>query len=408
MRILLVSQHYAPEVTAGRVRAQAFAEGLAERGHEVEVICEVPNHPAGVIAPGYRARGERRRLGGVDVRYVWVRVRPERSTANRLLHYGTFAASAAAAGFAARRPDVVLATSPPLPVGAAARAIAARHRVPWVFDVRDLWPEAAVALGELRGRRAIAAAERLERSLYRSAMRIVTVTEPFRDAIDRNLRAAGEDPLGRVAVIPNGTTRLWMDAGEAEPDRDAAGLPGDEFVLGYGGNVGIAQGLEAAVEAAGRLGRGFRLLVVGEGPRLPALRELAGSLPGATVEFRDLMEPERAAATLRACDALLVPLGASPELSKFVPSKLFDCCALGRPVIVAAAGEPQRLAAEAGAGLPVAPGDPEALAGAVRELREDPGLAAELSRKGREFARAHLREAGIEKLERVLVEAVRG
>jgi glycosyltransferase involved in cell wall biosynthesis len=406
MRVLLISQFYAPEVTAARVRVQAFAEGLAERGHDVEVVCEVPNHPSGVTAQGYRPRGERRRLNGVDVRYVWVRARPERTTRNRLLHYATFAAAATAGGMRARRPDVVWASSPPLPVGAAARAVALRHRVPWVFDVRDLWPEAAVALGELRGERAIAAAERLERSLYGSAARIVTVTEPFREAIARTLEDMGEASEGRIAVIPNGTTRLWVDAGAAEPDRAAAGLPDGEFVLGYGGNVGIAQGLEAAVEAAGSLGDGFRLLVVGQGPRLGALRELASRLPEGRVEFRDLMEPARAAATLRACDALLVPLADSPELTKFVPSKLFDYTALGRPVIVAAAGEPQRLAAEAGAGLAVPPGDPGALADAVRRLRDEPELAGELSERGRDFARSHLRDAGIERLERVLGEVV--
>ena len=404
MRVLLISQFYAPEVTAARVRVQAFAEGLAERGHEVEVVCEVPNHPSGVIAPGYRRRGERRRLNGVDVRYVWVRARPERTTRNRLLHYASFAAAASAGGIAARRPDVVLASSPPLPVGAAARAVARRHRAPWVFDVRDLWPEAAVALGELRGRRAIAAAERLERGLYRSAARIVTVTEPFREAIARTLEGMGEPAQGRIQVIPNGTTRLWMDAGAARPDRAAAGLPEGELVLGYGGNVGIAQGLEAAVEATGRLGEGFRLLVVGEGPRLDALRGLAAALPAGCVEFRELMEPERAAATLRACDALLVPLAESPELAKFVPSKLFDYTALGVPVIVAAAGEAQRLASEAGAGLPVPPGDAGALADAVRRLRDEPALAAELADRGRSFASAHLREAGVERLERLLAE----
>lgn len=402
MRVLLVSQHYAPEVTAASARVAAFATGLVERGHRVEVITEIPTHPAGLLAPGYRRRGERRTVDGVDVRYVWVRTRPEKTTAGRLLTYGTFAASATAAGTFSRRADIVIATSPPLPVGAVGRAIALRHRAPFVLDVRDLWPEAAVVLGELRGERAIRAAERLERGLYRAAAAIVTTTEPF----GRRIEARGGE--GKVTVIANGTTREWLSAGEAAPDREAADLPADEFVWAYGGNLGLAQGLEAAIEAAAELGDGFRLLLLGEGPRREALRKLADGLPAARVEFRPLVPAPQAAAILRACDALLVPLDARPELAQFIPSKLFDCLALGRPVIVAAEGEPRRLVEERDAGLPVPPGDPGALADAVRRLRADSGLASRLSERARELAAVSLREAGTERLERLLSEVAAG
>ncbi len=262
MRILIVSQHYVPEVTAAVARVQAFAEGLAGRGHEVEVICALPNHPSGVIAEGYH--GKRlvvREGGGVRVSHVWIRARPDKTTVNRLLAYGSFAASAVVAGFQMARPDVVLTSSPPLPVGVAAATIARRHRVPWVFDVRDLWPEAAVVLGELSGERAIRAAERLERRLYRSAAAIVTVTEPFREQI----ASVGGEPR-KLTVIPNGTTEVWLDAGAREPDRAAASLAAGEFVWAYGGNVGIGQGLEFAVEAAAMLERGSGCSSSGQGP----------------------------------------------------------------------------------------------------------------------------------------------
>jgi glycosyltransferase involved in cell wall biosynthesis len=398
VRVLIVSQHYAPEVTAAVARVQAFAEGLAARGHEVEVVCAKPNHPRGIVAEGYRGwRTVNGELNGVGIRYVWTRVRPDKTTVNRLLAYASFAASAVIAGSRSPRPDVVLASSPPLPVGASAAAIARRHGAPWVLDVRDIWPEAAVVLGELRGARAIREAERLERSLYRGAAAIVTVTEPFREQI----AAVGGD-AGKLTVIPNGTTPLWLDAGAAEPDRAAAGLPDGEFVWGYGGNIGIGQGMETAVEAAALLGKGFRLLIVGAGPRLQAVKALAAEREAARIEFRPLMEPAAAAVVLRACDALLVPLAAEPALEKFVPSKLFDCCALGRPVLVAAAGESQRLVAEWDAGVPVPPGDARALAEAVRALCDDPERARELSEGARRFAAENMRERGVERLERVL------
>ncbi len=400
MRILLFSQYFAPEVTASRARAQAFAEGLTAAGHEVEVICEVPNHPTGIVHDGFGDRRvDRRELDGYAVTYVWVRTDPVKTTRSRLLLYGSYAAAASAVGvFRWRRPDVILATSPPLPVAAAAATAAFRHRVPWVIDVRDLWPEAAVVLGELRGGRAIRFAEWLERRLYRSASAIVTVTEPFRE------RILATAPGARVEVIPNGTTQRWLDAGEAPADRRAAGFPPDGFVWMYAGNLGIAQGLDAAVEAARLLGPGFRLVLLGDGPERRRLGELAAELPEGSIEFRDPVQPQEAATQMRAADALLVSLGTEPALAKFVPSKLFDCCALGRPVILAAAGEAPRLAAASEAVLPVPVGDPPALADAVRRLRDDPTVAEGLAERGPLFASGYLRERQVERLERLLAE----
>ncbi len=398
----MVTQHFAPEVTAARARLEAFAGGLHGLGWDVEVVTAVPNHPEGVVHPDFRGRAVvRRSEDGYGVSYVWVRTRPAKSMMNRLALYGSFATMATLVGSARRRPDVVLASSPPLPVAAAAAALALRHRAPWVFDVRDLWPEAAVALGELSNPRVIRVAEALERRLYASASRIVTVTGPFAGSI------ASRAPEGKpITVIPNGTTRMWMEAGEAEVDRAEVGLEGDRFVLGYAGNVGIAQGLHAAIDAAGLLGDDFRLLILGAGPLLAEMRSRAADRAPGRVEFREPVQPEAAARILRACDALLVPLDAQPELRQFVPSKLFDYAAVGRPVIVSAAGEASRLAGDADAALTIPPGDPEALAAAINRLRSDAGLAEGLSGRGREFAAGYLRERQVERLDEVLREAV--
>ncbi|MDX6661992.1 MAG: hypothetical protein QOG09_94 [Solirubrobacterales bacterium] len=399
MRVLIFSQHFTPEITAARARVHAFAKGLAARGDDVEVICEVPNHPEGVVREGYRGRPSvQKELDGFSVRYVWVKTSPHKTTRNRLLLYGTYAAMAATIGCAARRPDVIFASSPPLPVGSAAAIVAARHRVPWVFDVRDLWPEVAVALGELSNPRLIRLAERLERRLYASATAITTVTEPFRATI-----AAGLPDPGKVSVIPNGTTRIWLEAGEAEVARSELGLSEDgAFLWTYAGNVGLAQGLEAAIEAAAALGDGYRLLILGQGPALAALRERAAGLPPGQVVFQPPVEPELAARYLRASDALLVPLDSRPALRDFVPSKLFDCCAVGRPVILAADGEARRLTDATGAALPVPPGDGAALAGAVSSLRADPALRERLAVAGRDFARQYERERHAERLAALL------
>lgn len=402
MRILIVTQYFTPEVTAARARLQLFAEELAARGHQVEVLCEVPNHPEGVVREGYRRRASVvREADGYRVRHVWVKTSPVKTTLTRMLFYGSFALSATIAGAFSRRPDVVLISSPPLPAALSAALIAKRHRVPWVMDVRDPWPEAAVVLGELSNPRIIRGLELLERYLYADAEAIVTVTESFRDGIVSN-PAAPED----VTVISNGTTRAWLEAGRAEVDRAGLGVPEDRFVVTYAGNVGLAQDLDFAFEAAERLGDGFQLQIVGSGPRLEQAKDRAARLPDGRVVFRGLVEPEVAARYLRASDATLVPLNPSPEFDKFVPSKLFDCCAIGRPVLLAAKGESLRIAERFECALPVTPGSAAGFVDAVERLRNEPELAAALGEGGRRCAEEYLRERQVERLEEVLARAV--
>jgi putative colanic acid biosynthesis glycosyltransferase WcaI len=399
MRILLISQYFAPEITAAPLRLRPLAAGLAARGHEVEVISEVPSHPQGVRYPGFAARPvQRRQMDGFRVSYVWASAARSKRPLSRIAAYASYAASATVAGAAAARPDVVFASSPPLSVGLVAEIVARRHRVPWVFDVRDLWPQVAGELGSVSSSRALAAAAALERRLYRSATGITTATEPFRAHISDFVAAS------RVLVLPNGTTRAWIEVGEGEPDRAAAALPADRFVWTYAGNVGLSQGLEVAVEAARRLGPGFRLLILGDGASRPRLRELAAGVEPGSIEFRDPIPPEQAAVVMRASDALLVSLADMPALGKTVPVKFYDSAALGRPVVVSAPGEPRRIAEETGAGIAVAPGDAAALAAAVRQLDEDAELGERLGRAGRAFAAANLREDGILRLEAFLEE----
>jgi glycosyltransferase involved in cell wall biosynthesis len=397
VRILIVSQYFTPEMTAAPLRLRPLAAGLAERGHEVEVISEVPSHPQGRRYPGFGLRPvQRRRLDGFGVSYVWAYAAPSRHPAARVLAYASYATSAALRGASTRRPDVVFASSPPLSVGLVGELIARRHRVPWVFDVRDLWPAAVDDLGSVRSSRLLDAATAVERRLYRSAAAVTTATEPFKHHVAETV-----DP-GRVLVLPNGTTRAWLRAGEADADRAGAALPAGEFVWTYAGNVGLSQDLATAIAAATRLGQGFRLLVVGDGASRRGLEALASDAPAGTVEFRDPVAPEGAMVQMRASDVLLVSLVDRDALAKTVPVKLYDSAALGRPLIVAAPGESRRIADEAGVGLAVPPGDAERLAGAVRRLRDDARLRERLGKAGRRFAAASLREDQVEPLEALL------
>jgi hypothetical protein len=400
MRVQILTQFYPPEIGATQARLSTFAEGLAAAGHAVDVVCELPNHPQGTFHPGWAGRPVRRhRTNGVGVKHVWVYARPVKTRASRVLFYGSYAAMAALVGSALPRPDVVFASSPPLPVGVAAAAVARWHRCPWVLDVRDLWPEAAVAMGELSEGPVADAVDRLARRLYEDADAITVTTEPFRDHIAERV----SDPAN-IHMLPNGTTEFWFEAPELDrvSGRARLGLAADRFVWTFAGNIGGAQGLDAAIDAARLLGDGFQLLVLGDGPARDSLEQRARALPAKQVLFHDQVSAQVARDHLHASDCLLVTLGAHPALTAFVPSKLFDFCATGRPVVLGAGGEPQRVVQSSGAALCVPPGNPDELAAAVRRLREDVHLCEQLGQAGRSFAQRHLRSRQVELLNQVL------
>lgn len=395
MRVLVVSQYFRPEVGATQNRLGSFADGLIERGHEVDVVCEQPNHPAGVFQPGFGRRPVvTERAGPLTVRRLWVAASPRKTTARRLAFYGTFAAGAGALTLSARKPDVVFASSPPLP-GALAAAAAARMRgAPFVLDVRDLWPAAAEALGELSNRRALAAFERAERWLYRSARAVTATTRPFCRHIDQVAGSAVS------AHLPNGALDELVDAPTTPPPSDGP------FTVGYAGNFGIAQGLGIVLDAAEELrDEDVRFRLVGAGPLADDLSRERERRHLSSVQIEPGIAVSEVGAFLRGCHALLVPLRAHPLLEDFIPSKLYDAMAVGRPVLVSAAGEAAALVREHECGLEVGPEDGPALATAVRRLASDPQLAARMGAAGRRAAAATARSRQVERLESILLSA---
>jgi glycosyltransferase involved in cell wall biosynthesis len=399
LRILLLSQYFPPEVGATQTRMQAFAEYLAARGHQVTVICEFPNHPRGVIPREYRGRMvEDDRSNPYRVLRVWVKASPTKTRSTRLAFYLSFTALATAVAPLAGRADVVLATTPPLFAGAAGLAIAKLKRVPFVLDVRDLWPAAAVSLNELSGGRALTAAEALERLLYRKASVVIGVTRPFCDHIDR---VRGMNP--RSVFIPNGTLELFFANGR-NTAREQIGVPADRFLVTFAGTHGIAQSLPAVLDAAAQVDGEIQFAFIGDGPVKAALERSVIERRLQNVTFHSQLPLEQLPPLLAASDALLVPLAANQTFSSFVPSKIFDFMAAGRPVILSARGEAVRLLERAGAGVAVEPENPDSLSTTLRWLAHHQREAEEMGERGRRFARKWLRVVQAERLERVLLD----
>jgi glycosyltransferase involved in cell wall biosynthesis len=398
LRIVLLSQYFPPEIGATQSRMQAFAEYLARRGHDVTVLAEFPNHPVGVMPPEYRRRVvEVDRSNPYRVVRVWVHATTEKTQKTRLSFYTSFMALATLVAPFTGRPDVVVATTPPLFTGLAGLAIARSLRAPLVLDVRDLWPAAATSLQQISPGLSTRAAESLEQRLYRAAAAVVAVTRPFCEHIDaiRNTPPA-------TRLIPNGTLDLFFE----QDGRDRLGIPADRFLVTFAGTLGIAQALPAALEAAA-LAPEVAFSFVGEGPIKPLLLEQVREERLANVQFHPQVPLEAVRPILAGSDALLVTLSGHPTFRQFIPSKLVDFMAVGRPVVLAAAGESADLVDVAGAGLVVAPEEPEALAAAVRWLRDHPEEAAAMGERGRAFARTRLRSTLAGELEDVLLSVVR-
>jgi glycosyltransferase involved in cell wall biosynthesis len=399
LRVLLLSQYFPPEVGATQSRMQAFAEFLAARGHEVTVICEFPNHPQGVIPPEYRGRlYEDDRSNPYRVLRVWVKASEQKTQRTRINFYLSYMALATAMGPIAGRADVVLATTPPLFTGVAGLALARLNRAPFVLDVRDLWPAAAVSLQQISDGTSLKLAELLERRLYREAAAVVAVTRPFCHHVDA-IRRAGPP----TTLIPNGTLEVFLDAVE-DGGREALGVSDRDFLVTFAGTHGIAQGLDTVLDAAQLLEGEARFAFVGDGPMKEPLVRLAAERGLRNVTFHEQVPLSEMPPLLAASDALLVPLSAHPTFRDFVPSKLIDAMASGRPVLLSAAGESVRILQTAGAGVAIPPEDPAALAEAVRWLRDHRDEAREMGARGRRFARKLLRSIQAERLEQLLLD----
>lgn len=387
MRILYVSQYFPPEMGAPAARVYELSREWAAQGHEVTVLTGFPNHPDGVIPPEYRGEWLRREVvDGIQVVRVPIYVAPNRGVLKRSLSYVSYAASASLLGpFLTQRPDVLIATSPQMLTAVAGFWLSAVHRVPFVFEVRDIWPRSIVEVGAMPARHpVIRGLEALERFMYRQADRVVVVTDSFVDEL------AGKGvPHEKMKVIKNGVDlELFQPREPDEAIRRELGLGPHDFMCLYVGTHGMAHGLETMLKAASRLRshKDIRLVLVGEGADKAALKEKARQEGLTNVVFVDKQPRDRIPRYLAASDVSLVLLRETPLFKTVLPSKIFEILAAGRPIILGVDGEARKLVVDdARAGVFVKPEDDAQLAQAIVRLKSEHGMCVEMGRCGRAF-----------------------
>ncbi len=388
MKILYVSQYFPPEMGAPAARVIELSRHWVAQGHDVTVLTGFPNHPTGRVAADYRKKLRRlvmrERIDGINVVRTWLLPFPNRKPYERILNYSSFCVSAAIAGLFLSRPDVVIATSPQLLVGLSGWWLARLKRIPFIFEVRDLWPESLVAVG--MGNRASMLHRTLTviaKFLYRKSDKIVVVTPAFKDHLMR--RAV---PEGKIFVVQNGVETNLFDPNRQGPNvRWNLGLEG-KFVVSYIGTMGIAHGLQKVLESAAQLRQShpeIQFLFVGEGADKQRIMSLARSANLENVRFVDEQARERIPGYIAASDVCLVLLKDSDIFKTVIPTKMLEFMSCARAVILGVDGQARKIMEEANAGLFIRPENAEDLTAAILQLAGNPELRSELGRNGRKF-----------------------
>ena len=406
MKIVLLSHYFWPELGAPSARLLEMGREWVAQGHEVLVVTNFPNHPTGAVPEAYRGRSfQIEEVQGLRVIRCRTYATPNRGFVLRTVGHLVFMVQAVLQATPhVRGADVLVASSPTLFAVVAAWVISRRLGVPFVFEVRDLWPAIFVDLGVIRSRPVIRALELLELFLYRRSGAVVTVTRAFAADIARR----GIDPA-KLHVVPNGVDLQAFRPGPPDPDLRARLGLGDGLVVLYSGAHGISHGLSRVLDVAARLRADprFHFLFVGEGAEKEGLEAKARSLALDNVTFRGAVPREEVPALYRTADVVLVPLRAVPLFRSFIPSKMFEILACGRPILASLEGEAAEILRASGAALVVPPEDVAAITAGLLRLADEPSLRTDLASHGhayvaRLFDRRLLASRYIEVLEAVV------
>jgi glycosyltransferase involved in cell wall biosynthesis len=372
VKILFLSDNFPPEVNAPASRTFEHCREWVRAGHEVTVITCAPNFPAGKLFAGYRNRWRSREtIDGIEVIRVWTYIAANTGVFTRIFDYLSFMFSATLAGLFVARPDIIVATSPQFFTAIAGRILGTLRRRPWVFELRDLWPESIAAVGAMRESVGLRLFRRIELHLYRHCRGVVAVTEGFKThLISRGIAAE------KIAVVTNGADLSRF----APRQKDAAlvsefGLEG-KFVAGYVGTHGMAHGLETLLHAADLLrsrrdGDRYRLILLGDGARKTDLQRLAKERNLDNVLFLETVSKDEVPRYWSLLDASIIHLRPNDLFKSVIPSKLFECMAMGVPVLHGVQGESAEIVSSERVGEVFPSGDSEALAEHISALAAD-------------------------------------
>jgi colanic acid biosynthesis glycosyl transferase WcaI len=384
IRAVFICQYYPPEQAPIGVMIRELAGDMVKNGHQVTVVTGFPNHPAGIIFPGYS-----RRLvsvswdGGVKLIRCFLHISPRKTIFGRLLNFASFGITSFLAVLFLEKPDLMLVVSPPLSNGLTAMMLKGLKGCRYIFNVQDIYPDAAVSGGVVKHRGLIGLLTKLEMAIYQRSHKVTVISEGFKE----NLILKGIDPA-KIDIIYN-----WIDASEIGPqprENDFSlkqGLAG-KFVVLYSGTIGVISGAEIIIECALRLNHhpDILFLLVGEGVVKERIRKAASQKGLNNIQFLPFQPREILSEVLSSADITMVTLGKNKGKSS-VPSKILGYMAAAKPVLASLDldSDTARLIDRAQCGICVSAEDADSLSAAISSMYDDPVRIGKLGQNGREY-----------------------
>jgi len=387
MHIVFLCHYFPPEVNAPASRTYENAKRWVQKGHKVTVITSVPNHPRGIVYPGYKNKlWQRDEKDGINVLRVKTFIGPNKGFARRIANYVSYMISASLMCRLVKDADVVVSTSPQFFCGFAGFFVSRRLHCPWVLEIRDLWPESIIAVGAIKQRTVIRVLERFETFMYQKADHIVCLTNAFkRHIMGRDIRS------DKISIVTNGAdlTQFKPILGENEVE-EKYGLK-EKFVVSFIGTHGMAHALDTVLRAAQILKdqKDILFLLVGDGAQRDHLLAEKEALGLENILMLPQQEKRLMPHFISASKACMVLLRKSDLFKTVIPSKIFEAMAMERPIIHGVEGESKDIIERGSCGICIEPENEVELANAVMTLHKDHTLWQKLAGNGKKFVCTH-------------------
>lgn len=356
MKILFITDNFPPEVNAPASRGFDHAVEWVKMGYQVTVITCQPNFPKGEIFEGYKnSLYKVKYIQGIRVVRVWSFISANEGFIKRSLDYFSFAISSFIAGVFVKT-DVILATSPQFFTTFSGNLLSLFKRKPWILEIRDLWPDSIVAVGALSSDSNIyKLLKRLEGYFYRSAEKVIVVTDSFKEYLIRDHKIAKE----KIGVFKNGIVEnslSTMSIDQAKNRKESLGISSKSKIISYIGTLGLAHGLEFILHCAKKLeGDNIHFLFIGDGAKKKGLIELKNKLELSNVTFIDTVPKNEVYRYLQISDYALVNLKKSDEFKNVIPSKIFENVAARKPILLGVDGESKKIIKDYNVGISYEP-----------------------------------------------------
>ena len=400
MKILFLTDNFPPEVNAPATRTLEHCREWVKAGHDVTVITCHPNYPIGKVYDGYRNCWKKKEVvEGIKVIRVWTYITSNKGFFKRILDYISFSFTSFFAGLFLKC-DVIVATSPQFFTALSGRTLHFFKRKPWIMEVRDLWPDSIKSVGAMKEGMVLRYFSKEEKWCYKSANRIVVVTDTFKKVISEK-----GIPAEKISVVKNGANlELFKPRGKSPELVEKYGLDG-KVVLGYVGTIGMAHKLDFLIDCVKGL-PGCKLMILGAGAEKEALVEKVANEKIDNVFFVDPVSKDKVADYVALQDLALVNLRRDPLFTTVIPSKIFETSAMHIPIMLGVDGEARSLVEKYGAGLFYEPEDKEDFLAKLNRLISDRELYATCQegcdRLAKDFDRKRLAQDMLEAIESVV------